>query len=1159
MSSSESDEFEVIDQLEASLSPEELAKVQAWLQPTDYEAQSSEFLRHLCSQAPGTGLWICETSKYQQWQKSVDHGSLWIKGAPGAGKSVLAASIIEHLHKAKGTLVLYFFFRNIISANRRPRSLIRDFLAQLLPYSARLQATLQPLLGTVLEDFSDESLWEHLLTGLSSTEKAYCVVDALDEMELLPNDSSLDRLNNLATFRPDAVKLILTSRPKQHLQGSLKDASIIHIGLEDDLVGNDIRLFLSYRLKNLIPQDDQQRLRESLVSAISERSRGLFLYARLLLDQIIPSLGSTQPEVERLVKNLPVGLEDMYNSMLLQQAASLKIDIQIQVFLLELATHSSRALRLNELASVLASTFPPSMIPETPKFVARSACAPLLEILEDETVQVIHHSFTEFLLNGERISVDMYGHTPQFPVLNPDKVHKKLSVICLDYLRSGGLRLEKTVLQHERDENSAHDCNGGAAFDSRDKEAERYNYQEAKLRHPFLQYAVGNWAFHASKYDFEDDDFFQSVAGFLDPKSIDFRKWLEIEWMKGPESSEFQSVRRLNGIDIRKGLESEWIKEPESSEFQVPTPLHIAAFAGLTTYAKKSIEEELSVDLRDAEDRTPLHWACARGHTSVTSLLLKSGATPDAEDCRGTKPIHEAARKNHASIVRMLLEAGVDPLTPKTRENHRWMLWCGEVSTKGETAVEYAYLQGHTDTIMIMLPFITPETLEEMFCQCCRYGKFEAVRAILKTTSLSPDSKSGGATALYLACRAQSVGIVELLLAKGADVHQTSEWRVTNRNSYGSRTHEEPLRTPIHAVVIGWKSANNIACQQVLRLLLNAGADIEVKDANGDTPLLSLFAKGGSPDNVVVKGLLQAGANVLAVDRNNDSVLHRCLDGSHDIQILKLLFEYGARADFFGNDGDTIMHTALRNSNWNEKSQCACVINLLLEMGARCDVKNKHGLAAVEVAASNFDCSLETFTVLLQACSDIDVLKRCIRRLSSRHSTDEAVKFIRTLQRFGVSLEDRDSNGGTVLLARTGFKELFGAFIECGADINAVDSRGRGVLHHYVSGCHSHRPGESLQRLVDMVDMGLDPMQVSTGKPSSSAEFSSNADMATRSIMTGIICSTCERKSTQAQKSTTYSSRSFWTTAFQSIQRTIREWLHSTPILRIGTSTPRGM
>ncbi|KAF4636184.1 hypothetical protein G7Y89_g1908 [Cudoniella acicularis] len=743
MSSSECDEFEVIDQLEASLAPEELRRVQEWLEPTDSNAQSSEFRRHLYSQAPGTGLWICQTSKYEQWLKSADHGSIWIKGVPGAGKSVTAASIIHHLRSTSTTPVLYFFFRHIISANRRPRCLIRDFLAQLLPHSTRLQATLQPLLGTTLEDISDEILWQYLLTGLASIEKAYCVIDALDELELLPNDGFLERLNNLATFRPGAVKVLMTSRPKQYLQACLRGSSIVHISLEDDLVSKDINLFLSHRLNNLIPRNDQQRLKESLISIVTERSRGLFLYARLLLDQIIPVLGSKQLDIETLAKSLPVGLEQMYNSMLFQQAESLKIDTQVQVFLLQWATHSSRALRLNELASVLASIFPPSMIPENPKFVARSACAPLLEISEDETVQVIHHSFTEFLLNKERVQYENPGQTTQFPVLDPERVHNKLSVACLDYLRSGALRLEN----NQNSQGDASCLQWPSRSDRRNKKKEKSNYQEAKLRYPFLGYAVANWAFHASKYDVEDEEFYRCVAEFLDPKSVDFRTWLELEWIGGQKSVEFQA----------------------------PAPLHIAAFAGLTTYARTLIEGGVSVNLGDGEDRTPLHWACARGHTSMAALLLEGGANANAEDVRGVKPIHEAARKNHATVVKLLLDAGVDPLTPKTRENQTMRIMCGQVSTIGETAVEYAYLQGHTDTLMAILLFLTPEALEEMFCQCCRYGKFEAVRAILQNSNVSPNSKSCGATALYLACRVHSAHIVQLLLDKGADVHQTSK------------------------------------------------------------------------------------------------------------------------------------------------------------------------------------------------------------------------------------------------------------------------------------------------------------------------------------------------------------------------------------------------
>ncbi|TVY23059.1 Ankyrin-2 [Lachnellula hyalina] len=163
--------------------------------------------------------------------------------------------------------------------------------------------------------------------------------------------------------------------------------------------------------------------------------------------------------------------------------------------------------------------------------------------------------------------------------------------------------------------------------DRRNKRKEKYDYQEAKLPYPFLEYAVTNWAFHASKYDVEDEEFYHCVAEFLDPNSVDFRTWLELEWIGGQKS--------------------------------VPTPLHIAAFAGLITYARTLIEEGVSVNLGDGEDRTPLHWACTRGHTSMAALLLEGGAIANAEDVRGVTPIREAARGNHATVVKLLLDAGV--------------------------------------------------------------------------------------------------------------------------------------------------------------------------------------------------------------------------------------------------------------------------------------------------------------------------------------------------------------------------------------------------------------------------------------------------------------------------------------------------------------------
>lgn len=1048
-SSSASEDFELIDHEEASLEPEALAQTQAWLQPTDYMAESGEFNRHLSSHAPGTGLWICDTPRFHQWYDSEGHGSLWIKGVPGAGKSVIAASMVEHLKNIDNAPVLFFFFRYIISANRRPRSLVRDWLAQLLPYSLRLQATLQTLIGGELDDMSDEQLWEYLLIGLSSVQKAYCIVDALDEMELLPNDGFLRRLNNLATFRPQSVKLLMTSRPKQFLQSSLRDASIVHISLEQDLVGKDIAVFVLHRLGAVIKADDEEVLRESLASTICTRSRGLFLYARLLLDQIVPTLQLTQTlDVDKLANSLPIGLEEMYNSMLFQQAESLNIETCIQVFLLECVTHSARTLRLNELASVLPCAFSPSEIPDIPKAIARSACTPLLEILEDETVQVIHHSFTEFLIDAERITKCSQDIKRQFPVLNSNDVHRKLMMICLTYLQSGALRPNKKARGKAAGGSNWSECAKCGEWHCECSEDEEwcFDYQQARLQYTFLEYAADYWAYHASYYDVEDVDFFHIINTFLDTNSVDFRTWLSISWNS-------KSTKRFPVGD------------------QKPSALHIAAYTGLSKYALTILHEGQYIEALDAEGRTPLHWACRRNHPKIVALLLQNGANPDPEDGRGIKPIHEAAKKNYAAIVKMLLEAGVDPLSPKTRENFsKGRILGGEVSTKGETAIMYVSRHGHTETLVVMLPYLQPDTLEKVLCESCQYGKSENVRAVLQNSTVSPDSKFCGASALFLACKAQNVICIEALLAREADANLMSEW--APERIMGHHRKEKPT-APLHCLLRYWREENHHACYAIFRMLLKAGADLELKDGNGNTPLHYC-------NEVATKYLLEAGASIYAVDSNGDTVLHRYLKGHRDIGLLEMLFDYGVNINERGEGGNTALHTALsaRDSRGDPPSgpnSLDELIGFLLKKEASCNAKNDDGGSVIPLAIRNRDCSLQTFKILLQFCSDETARNRCLFNVGVRGTSEVQVQFIQALMAAGVSLESHNKDGKPALLFYYRSEDTVKALLECGARLDAVDSNGWGMLHYFVSSVDRKI---CMEKLEDLVKAGLDPLQL---------------------------------------------------------------------------------
>lgn len=114
-------------------SPDVIASIRQWLQPTAYEDPFGEYRKHLASHAAGTGAWITSSAPYREWLQSQELGTLWVKGIPGSGKSVIAAQLINHLAtEHPGTPVLYFFFRQIIDANHAPAGMSSDTLLALL-------------------------------------------------------------------------------------------------------------------------------------------------------------------------------------------------------------------------------------------------------------------------------------------------------------------------------------------------------------------------------------------------------------------------------------------------------------------------------------------------------------------------------------------------------------------------------------------------------------------------------------------------------------------------------------------------------------------------------------------------------------------------------------------------------------------------------------------------------------------------------------------------------------------------------------------------------------------------------------------------------------------------------------------------------------------
>jgi ankyrin repeat protein len=142
--------------------------------------------------------------------------------------------------------------------------------------------------------------------------------------------------------------------------------------------------------------------------------------------------------------------------------------------------------------------------------------------------------------------------------------------------------------------------------------------------------------------------------------------------------------------------------------------------------------------------------------------------------------------------------------------------------------------------------------------------------------------------------------------------------------------------------------------------------------------------------------------------------------------------------------------------------------------GASANQKNVRGETPLVLAAQNGTCNLSTIKILLQG-SDDATRKSCLWSLSSRGSQENIVEFLQLLISTGVSIESRDRQGRTPLLAQSTSGLALKALVECGAQLDATDSNESGLLHCFVSNSGSSLHLEGLQELVDM---GLDPLQV---------------------------------------------------------------------------------
>lgn len=210
---------------------------------------------------------------------------------------------------------------------------------------------------------------------------------------------------------------------------------------------------------------------------------------------------------------------------------------------------------------------------------------------------------------------------------------------------------------------------------------------------------------------------------------------------------------------------------------------------------------------------TPLHFAASRNHSSVAVVLLKNGANVNATDNTGETPLAWAAGEDADDVINVLIESGAR-LTLHTAAQlgrfsdlRKLIERSGDINAKDRKAW-------------------TP--LHHAADKC----RVKVASFLIKEGALVKAETKHGYTPLHLAAASGCPEIAQFLIQGGASVNAKTDNLAPFVSAY----------SPLHSAVIHCETkyekpkvpGGDVV---VVKLLIEANADVNTKDSGGSTPL----------------------------------------------------------------------------------------------------------------------------------------------------------------------------------------------------------------------------------------------------------------------------------------------------------------------------------
>jgi ankyrin repeat protein len=244
-----------------------------------------------------------------------------------------------------------------------------------------------------------------------------------------------------------------------------------------------------------------------------------------------------------------------------------------------------------------------------------------------------------------------------------------------------------------------------------------------------------------------------------------------------------------------------------------------------------------AVNTPDIDGTRPLHWAIRAGEADIVEVLLKAGADANAKDRLDVTPLFLAAMNGDGVIVRKLLNAGAN---------------ANQVEKTGETILMVAIRTGSTDAVRALLEhkananYAEPQLQLTPLMLAAEGGYTDIVADLIKSgADIQVRTRTGATPARRLPCVAQS----------GCGSHGEGIVR--------GGWPEKGIRAPIPGNLSPLMYAAREGKIDAARLLLDAGANVNEVDKNDFSPLFMAISNN-HPD--MARFLIEKGANIHAKD-----------------------------------------------------------------------------------------------------------------------------------------------------------------------------------------------------------------------------------------------------------------------------------------------------